>query len=228
MSIIREIEVTRKGLPRPIDVTYGTNMLPIEFIVTDFNIPEGVTAKLYAMGASKVVKSQDAEVSGNKITFTPEIGFFDERKNVLQIAIEYEGKNLFSFDQPVNCYYTMKYTGALDLSNSPTFVEMVLELQKEVEALKKNGTGGVSEEQIQNAVNEYLDENPVAAGATTEQAAQIEKNKKDIAKISEQKVELPKDADGNTQNGEVGQFAVSDGKGGITWTTLESGDEVSY
>lgn len=185
MAIRREIEVTRKGLPRPIDVTYGTNLIPIEFVVTDFAIPEGVTTKLYAMGASKVVKSQDAEVSGNKITFTPEIGFFDERKNVLQIAIEHEGKNLFSFEQPVTCHYTMKYTGALNLSDGPTFVEMVLELQKEVDEIKKNGTGGVSEEQIKNAVNEYLDENPVASGATEEQAAQIEQNKSKIEQIQE-------------------------------------------
>lgn len=52
--------------------------------------------------------------------------------------------------------------------------------------------------------------------------------KKELTEISEQKVELPKNEDGNTQNGEIGQFAVSNGKGGITWTTLESGDEVSY
>ena len=41
-----------------------------------------------------------------------------------------------------------------------------------------------SDEQIKTAVNEYLDENPVSAGATEEQAQQIEKNKTDITNLS--------------------------------------------
>ena len=43
-----------------------------------------------------------------------------------------------------------------------------------------NATGGITEEQIAKAVSDYLDENPVQAGATAEQAAQIEQNKNDI------------------------------------------------
>ena len=40
-----------------------------------------------------------------------------------------------------------------------------------------------SDEQIANAVNEYLTENPVEPGATIEQAGQIEQNKQDIINI---------------------------------------------
>lgn len=43
--------------------------------------------------------------------------------------------------------------------------------------------GGVSPEQIEEAVNNYLTENPVQAGATEEQAQQIEQNKQDIINI---------------------------------------------
>lgn len=42
--------------------------------------------------------------------------------------------------------------------------------------------GGASDEKIAQAVNAYLAENPVQAGATAEQAAQIAQNKTDIAK----------------------------------------------
>lgn len=43
------------------------------------------------------------------------------------------------------------------------------------------GIGGeISPEEIKNAVNEYLEKNPVKPGATTEQAQQIEQNKTDI------------------------------------------------
>ena len=43
--------------------------------------------------------------------------------------------------------------------------------------------GGVSDEQIENAVNAYLTKHPVEAGATAEQAAQIQKNKEDIEEL---------------------------------------------
>ena len=46
------------------------------------------------------------------------------------------------------------------------------------------GIGGeISPEEIKNAVNEYLEKNPVKPGATTEQAQQIEQNKTDIGSL---------------------------------------------
>lgn len=48
------------------------------------------------------------------------------------------------------------------------------------------GIGGeISPEEIKNAVNEYLEKNPVKPGATTEQAQQIEQNKTDISSLKE-------------------------------------------
>lgn len=48
------------------------------------------------------------------------------------------------------------------------------------------GMGGeISPEEIKNAVNEYLEKNPVKPGATTEQAQQIEQNKTDIGSLKE-------------------------------------------
>ena len=49
------------------------------------------------------------------------------------------------------------------------------------------GGGSVTPEQIQQAVDAYLEENPVQPGATVEQAAQIEKNKQDISSRSEER-----------------------------------------
>ena len=50
---------------------------------------------------------------------------------------------------------------------------------------KQIQSGGATPEQIQQAVDNYLEENPVQPGATVEQAAQIEKNKQDISSLSE-------------------------------------------
>ena len=78
--------------------------------------------------------------------------------------------------------------------------------------------GGVSSEDLQAAVNAYLDEHPVASGATVEQAAQIQKNKEDI-KVLQQ--------NGAGQPGADGK----DGKDGfsptVTVTTITGGHRVS-
>lgn len=56
------------------------------------------------------------------------------------------------------------------------------------------GIGGeISPEEIKNAVNEYLEKNPVKPGATTEQAQQIEQNKTDIASLKEETGSLKED-----------------------------------
>lgn len=48
------------------------------------------------------------------------------------------------------------------------------------------GIGGeISPEEIKNAVNEYLEKNPVKPGATAEQVQQIEQNKIDVASLKE-------------------------------------------
>jgi hypothetical protein len=81
------------------------------------------------------------------------------------------------------------------------------------------GIGGeISPEEIKNAVNDYLEKNPVKPGATTEQAQQIEQNKKDVASLKEDIV--------NTNDGlsnksyiekaqfEMGYISGDDGKKG--------------
>ena len=56
------------------------------------------------------------------------------------------------------------------------------------------GIGGeISPEEIKNAVNEYLEKNPVKPGATTEQAQQIEQNKTDISSLKEDLGDLSSD-----------------------------------
>lgn len=56
------------------------------------------------------------------------------------------------------------------------------------------GIGGeISPEEIKNAVNEYLEKNPVKPGATTEQAQQIEQNKADVATLKEETGSLKED-----------------------------------
>lgn len=66
-------------------------------------------------------------------------------------------------------------------------------LQGIIDAVK---SGGATPDVIEGAVNDYLNANPVQPGATTEQAAQIEQNKTDIADLQTEVDEL-KESGGN-------------------------------
>lgn len=82
-------------------------------------------------------------------------------------------------DKPVTreekylAYLTGDYTGEIP--------KPITRKEKYLYELCLKGIGGeISPEEIKNAVNEYLEKNPVKPGATTEQAQQIEQNKTDI------------------------------------------------
>lgn len=66
-------------------------------------------------------------------------------------------------------------------------------LQGIIDAVK---SGGATPDVIKGAVNDYMNANPVQPGATTEQAAQIEQNKNDIADLQTDVDEL-KESGGN-------------------------------
>ena len=85
-------------------------------------------------------------------------------------------------DKPVTreekylAYLTGDYKGELP--------KPITRKEKYLYELCLKGIGGeISQEEIKNAVNEYLENNPVKPGATTEQAQQIEQNKIDIASL---------------------------------------------
>lgn len=87
-------------------------------------------------------------------------------------------------DKPVTreekylAYLTGDYTGEIP--------KPITRKEKYLYELCLKGIGGeISPEEIKNAVNDYLEKNPVKPGATTEQAQQIEQNKKDVASLKE-------------------------------------------
>lgn len=82
---------------------------------------------------------------------------------------------------------------------------MALKAEEVYAILKKQiQSGGATPEQIQAAVDAYLEENPVQPGATVEQATQIEKNKADISELSENLDDITQPyLDGNIFNGRL-------------------------
>ena len=95
-------------------------------------------------------------------------------------------------DKPVTreemylAYLTGDYTGEIP--------KPITRKEKYLYELCLKGMGGeISPEEIQKAVNDYLEKNPVKPGATTEQAQQIEQNKTDIASLKTETSSLKED-----------------------------------
>lgn len=78
-----------------------------------------------------------------------------------------------------------KYLAKLTGSYAGNVPDPITRVEKYLYDLCQKGISGLTPEEIENAVNKYLKENPVQPGATTEQAAQIEQNKKDVASLKE-------------------------------------------
>ena len=100
-------------------------------------------------------------------------------------------------DKPVTreekylAYLTGDYKGKLP--------KPITRKEKYLYELCLKGIGGeISPEEIKNAVNEYLEKNPVKPGATTEQAQQIEQNKTDITSLKTDLGDLDNSIDGDS------------------------------
>jgi hypothetical protein len=76
-----------------------------------------------------------------------------------------------------------------DTTDAVLYVKQTLTDEQKAQARENIGVG---EEQISNAVNEYLKDNPVHAGATAAEAAQIAQNKQDIENLSNDKLDASK------------------------------------
>lgn len=86
-----------------------------------------------------------------------------------------------------------KYLAKLTGSYTGNIPDPITRVEKYLYDLCQKGVSGLTPEEIENAVNKYLKENPVQPGATTEQAAQIEQNKVDIASLKKETGSLKED-----------------------------------
>lgn len=128
-------------------------------------------------------------------------------------------------DKPVTreekylAYLTGDYTGELP--------KPITRKEKYLYELCLKGIGGeISPEEIKNAVNEYLEKNPVKPGATTEQAQQIEQNKTDIASLKTETGSLKKELNKVSKKilsvSIIQKCEVADG---YYWNFIEGGKE---
>lgn len=114
-----------------------------------------------------------------------------------------------------------KYLAYLTGDYKGEFPKPITRKEKYLYELCLKGIGGeISPEEIKNAVNEYLEKNPVKPGATTEQAQQIEQNKTDVASLKKETGSLKEDL-GNVEST---TFTIEKGSTNVfDYTNITSG-----
>lgn len=144
-----------------------TKAVDSEEYTINFGIPKGADG-VGGSGSSADLTDYQKKTDSTLVTTNKTVvGAINEVKNKLDDKVDkVDGKGLSTND------YTTEEKATL--SNLKTAVgDTNSGLIKDVKDLKTNG---VSQEDINTAVNNYLTEHPVAGGATAEQAAQIQAN----------------------------------------------------
>lgn len=130
-------------------IVEGTDMIPIQIRIKDFNMPEGASALVYAKARGMAARVQTATINGNAVEFTPNKGFFVQGENMMQGRITKDGKDLITFAVFVICKKSIVTDDAEETSSDPTLLQQLLD---EIEALK-SGTGIVDTELSQESTN---------------------------------------------------------------------------
>ena len=205
-SIKRNIYVLRNAIKEKIEVTKGTDMIPIELNVVDYNIPDYAIAVAYALGqTSDVPKKILCDVGNNAIKFTPSESFFEVGRNKLMVRVLKDEKKLFTFCDTVICKdSTIKINDASE-PQDPSLVEQLLNkmsdetkdrlvLQTEVEDIRKGydetiyGSAG-------EAVRNQIDGARTDMSKIKIEMSEMKKNMSNLAEKSVVEKELEKKID---------------------------------
>lgn len=126
MAIRRNISVLNQSIVAEIDIIYGTDLLPIEFYITDYMIPDNAIAVLYCITSEEELFKVVGTIENNTISFDPTVGFFAVGRNRLQIRITIEEKEVYSFEVKVNCEPNIASDDAQEVESQPTLMAQLL------------------------------------------------------------------------------------------------------
>lgn len=97
-KITLQIFVASKSISYPINYVQGTNTIPIELILADYNIPYGAEVRVYIKKPSGKEVYNNCTYSENVVTIQPTLQMFAESgRQIGQIQIVRSGKILVSF-----------------------------------------------------------------------------------------------------------------------------------
>lgn len=156
-----------------ISYVQGTNMIPLQFIITDFEIPAGTTANLIVRKPSGlvVVDTGVVDTENNSVTVTPTAQTFAESgNNQAQLQLATSGQILNSY--------------LIQVKVEPCIVtDDMVESSNEFTGLAKVVQDAVSVAYA--AVAEYCEENGIVTGASPAQVEQLEALIADVADLKD-------------------------------------------
>ena len=124
-AIKRQIFVLRDTLKDIIDYNIGTDMVPIEYHVMDFAVPETAAAVVYVLKSDGELDKILADILENVIFFQPTKGFFTEGLNAIQIRVVNDNKTLVSFTETVRAGKSIKFDDDTE-AQQETLIEQLL------------------------------------------------------------------------------------------------------
>ena len=205
-SIKRNIYVLRDAIKEKIEVTKGTDMIPIELNVVDYSIPDYAVAVAYALGqTSNEPKKILCDVENNAIKFTPSENFFEVGRNELMVRVLKDEKKLFTFCDTVICKdSTIKINDASE-AQDPSLVEQLLNkmsdeikdrlvLQKEVEDIRK-GYDETTYESAGEAIRNQIEGARTDISEIKDEMSETRKNMSNFAEKSVVEKEIEKKID---------------------------------
>lgn len=115
-----------------IEVTKGTDMIPLVFNITDFQIPKTASATAYITGTSGKTKKKLCDVVGNRITLEPTSDLFSVGNNDIQIRIVDDTKTLVTFNTNCYCENSVEFGDAAE-EKEQTLIEQLLASQGKIQ-----------------------------------------------------------------------------------------------
>ena len=97
-KIMKDVYVTRKGLPVRVSYVQATNAVPIVLEIRDYTVPSGATAQVFVKKPSGKEVYNAVSLSGNTVTITPTVQMVMEPgEQEMQVEIISGEKTLVTF-----------------------------------------------------------------------------------------------------------------------------------
>lgn len=168
MQIQRDVYVLRDAVKNPIEYVQGTDAIPIIFVVRDFTIPVGSTARVYVEKPSMKAIYNDipSSISGNKITIEVDKQMMAEAGfGAVQVEIRMGEDTFATFEWPLHIKRSLP---PIDSANGSNFLDEYIESLRDLEGSTETATEEAKEAARQ--ANEAASGANTAAGAANEAA----------------------------------------------------------
>lgn len=177
MNTTIDLNVASYKLPVLVHYVQHSTEIPIDFVINDYEIPSGATARFYLRKTSGNEVYNDCTVSGNKITLQPSAQTFAEKglqKAQLQLMIEDDF--LISFPIDFDVAENIIDDSAIESSNEYGALESLLqEAQENIPAAGEAATAANQAAQAANTAagvaNTATENANTAAGAANNAAS---------------------------------------------------------